>query len=130
MIDQLSGSGVWPTQEIGMGATAFKNRCDEFRSVAIREALVVLSSTIEEETDQSVAQLISRVGRLDVNPLIVAENFIETARKVIRASERQASTLEAKFEGVDPKAQASRIQELFHSLISELDFFSVEGDSL
>lgn len=129
LADQLGGSGVWPTQDIGMGTIAFKNRCDEFRTVAIREALATLSSVGDDGIETGNAQMIGRVGRLDVNPLIVAESFTETARKVIRASERQASVLEAQFEGVDPQAHASEIQELFNSLIRELDSFSAEGDA-
>ena len=75
------------------------------------------------------AQLINRMGRLDVNPLIVAGSFVETARKVIRAAEKQASALEAQFEGVDPQAQAAEIQELFRSVINELDSFSAKGEA-
>lgn len=129
LADQLGGSGAWPTQDIGMGTVAFKKRCDEFRTVAIREALAMLSNAGEEGTEQGDAQMLSRVGRLDVNPLIVAASFTETARKVIRASEKQASVLEAQFEGVDPQAQAAEIQELFRSLINELDSFSAEGEA-
>jgi hypothetical protein len=69
------------------------------------------------------------MGRLDVNPLIVAASFAEAARKVIRASEEQASTLEAQFKGVDPEAQAAEIQELFRFLINKLDSFSAEGEA-
>lgn len=129
LADQLGGSGTWPAQDIGMGTLAFKNRCDEFRVVAIREALAMLSNAVEDGTEQGDAQLLSRMGRLDVNPLIVAASFAETARKVIRASERQASALERQFVGVDPQAQATEIQELFRSLIEKLDSFSVEGEA-
>lgn len=127
LAEQLGGSGVWPAQDIGMATTAFKKRCDEFGAAAIREALTTLSNAGEEGPEQGHVLQIGRVGRLDVNPLVVADNFAETARKVIRASERQASAMEAQFEGVDPQAQASGIQELFHSLINELDSFAAEG---
>jgi hypothetical protein len=130
LADQLNGSGVWPTQDIGMGTIAFKNRCDEFRSVAIREALVTLSSAGEEGADQGDAQLLSRMGRLDVNPLIVAASFTETARKVIRASEKQASALETQFVGVDPQTQAVEIQALFRTLTNTLDSFAEQGEAL
>jgi len=134
IVDELKGlaeqlSGVWPNQDIGMGMVAFKNRCDEFRSVAIREALNMLASVTDEKMEQTNSQQISLAGRLDVNPLIVAESFTETALKVIRASERQASVLESQFEGVDPQVHASEIQELFRSLINELESFSVEGNA-
>ena len=69
------------------------------------------------------------MGRLDVNPLIVAAGFAEVARKVVRAAERHASTLEAQFEGVDPRAQAAEIQDLLRTLLNELDSFSAEGET-
>lgn len=127
LADQLGKNGIWPTQDIGMGTAAFKNRCDEFRTVAIREALAVLSNAGEEGTERGETQLLCQVGRLDVIPLIIAANFTETARKVIRAAEKEASALEAKFVGVDPQAQADEIQATFRTLIGALDSFSKEG---
>lgn len=121
--------GTWPTQDIGMGAVVFKKRCDEFRVAAVGMSLTTLANAGEEGTEQGDAQLLSKMGRLDVNPLIVASGFADVARKVVRAAERHASALEAQFEGVDPQAQAAEIQELFQNLLDELDSFSAEGES-
>lgn len=89
----------------------------------------MLTNAGEDGTEQGEAQLLSRMGRLDVNPLIVAASFSETARKVIRASEKQASALEAQVVGVDPQAQADEIEALFRTLINTLDYFSAEGEA-
>lgn len=129
LADQLGENGAWPTQDIGSGTAAFKKRCDELWAVPISEVLTMLSNAVKDGTEQEDAQLINRMGRLDVNPLIVAGSFVETARKVIRAAEKQASALEAQFEGVDPQAQAAEIQELFRSVINELDSFSAKGEA-
>lgn len=129
LADQLGENGVWPTQEIGSGTAAFKKRCDELWAVPISEVLTMLTNADKDGIEQEDAQLINRMGRLDVNPLIVAASFVETARKLIRAAEKQASALEAQFEGVDPRAQAAEIQELFQSVINELDSFSAKGEA-
>lgn len=129
LADQLGGMGAWPTQDIGMGTAAFKNRCGEFLAAAVSMSLATLANAGEEGTEQGDAQLLSRIGRLDVNPLIVASGFADVARKVVRAAERHASALESQFEGVDPQAQAAEIQELFRNLLDELDSFSVGGEA-
>jgi hypothetical protein len=129
LADQLSGSGAWPTDEIGMGAIAFKNRCDEFHASAIRESLSVLSSCIDESGAQVDFQLLGKIGRLDANPLNVAFEFSEVASKVVRTAEKRASALESQFEGVDPKAQTDAILEQFKLLLEKLDTFSSEGET-
>lgn len=129
LADQLSGSGAWPTEEIGIGAIAFKNRCDDFRATAIRESLSMLTNSIEVENDQVDSQLLSRMGRLDVYPLTVADGFLEVARKVVRSAEKRASVLESQFEGVDPQTQRVEIQEQFKILLEKLDTFSNEGEA-
>ncbi len=129
LADQLGGMGAWPTQDIGMGTAAFKNRCDDFRAAAVGMSLATLANAGEEGTEQGDAQMLSRIGRLDVNPLVVASGFADVARKVVRAAERHASALESQFEGVDPQAQTAEIQELFRNLLDELDSFSAEGEA-
>ena len=129
LADQWGEMGTWPTQDVGMGAVMFKNRCDEFRVATVGMSLATLANAGEEGTEQGDTQLLSKMGRLDVNPLIVASGFADVARKVVRAAERHASALEAQFEGVDPQAQAAEIQELFRSLLGELDSFSMEGEA-
>ncbi|WP_420995167.1 protein DpdH [Cupriavidus sp. 30B13] len=129
LADQLKESGVWNVAEIGLGHMAFKNLCEEFRSGALREALSVLANTGEGEEGQSDGQLVSRVGRFDVHPLIVASRFVEVARKVVRASEKRAKGLEDQFQGVDPQAQASEIQTLFENLLNEMGALGIEGET-
>lgn len=129
LADQLGRIGAWPAQDLGMRTADFKKLCDDFRAGAVGGALDTLANAGEEEADQRGPQLLSRMGRLDVNPLIVAAKFADVARKVVRAAERHASALEAQFEGVDPQAQAAEIQELFQNLLGELDSFSAEGES-
>ena len=129
LADQFGEIGAWPNQDIGMGPAAFKNRCDDFRVAAVRESLATLSNPSEEGTEQADSQFLSRIGRLDVTPLIVAAGFAEIARKVVRAAERHASALEAQFKGVDPQVQAAEIQDLFLTLLDQLDSFLAKGET-
>lgn len=129
LADQLGSMGSWLTQDIGMGTTAFKNRCDDFRAAPVGMSLATLANAGEEGSEQGDAQLLSKIGRLDVNPLILASGFVDVARKVVLAAERRASALEAQFEGVDPQVQAAEIQELFQNLLDDLDSFSAEGEA-
>ncbi|MYZ42456.1 protein DpdH [Schauerella aestuarii] len=130
LADQLGGSGAWPMQDIGIGTAAFKNRCDDFRAAAVGTALATLADVGKEKMEQGSPHLITKMGRLEVNPLIIAVEFVDLARKVVRAAERHASALETQFEGVDPQAQAAEIQDLLRILLDELDSFSVEGEAL
>jgi len=129
LAEQLRASGVWNSGEIGMSHPAFKSLCEEFRSGALREALSMLSSSAEGDEGQGDDQLVSRMGRFDIHPLIVALRFAEVARKVVRASDKRASGLEVQFQGVDPQEQTSEILSLFESLANEIDSLVVEGET-
>lgn len=127
--DQLKEFGAWPADDIGISHPAFKCLCEEFRSGALLESLSMLSNFGEGDVGVNDAKLITYMGRFDVRPLIVSGRFVEVARKVVRASERRAKSLEDQFQGVDPQAQASQIQSLFDSLLDEMDVLSETGET-
>lgn len=129
LADQLGGMGSWPTQDIGMGTAAFKNRCEEFRAAAVGLSIATLANAAEEGPEEGSAQLLGKIGRLDVNPLIIASGFADLARKVLRCAEKHASALESQCEGVDPQAQAAEIKALFRNLLKQLDSFAAEGET-
>jgi hypothetical protein len=129
LADQLKESGVWSLDDIGIGHPNFKSLCEEFRSSALREALAALANSGEREEGQNDGQLISRMGRFDVHPLIVAMRFVEVARKVVRASEKRAKGLEDQFQGVDPQTQASQIQTMLVNLLHEMDALGMKGET-
>ena len=132
LADQLRRTGVWNTEEIGMGHPAFRTLCEDFRSSALQEALATLDKTGEgdgQEEAKGEAQLINRMGRFDVQPLIVATRFVEASRKVLKLSDKRAKTLEEQFRGVDPQAEAQRIQSLFTGLLQEIDSLGLEGEA-
>jgi hypothetical protein len=128
LADQLGECGAWLEQDIGMGKVAFKNRCREFRATALQEAIATISNANDEDANMEHAHLLSRMGRLNVTPLIVAVNFVNTARLVVRVASRYADNLESKFEGINPEAEAEEIQAILGNISRELDYFAAEGD--
>ncbi|TDV02650.1 protein DpdH [Paraburkholderia caballeronis] len=129
LADQLKDSGVWNTDEIGVSHIAFRTICDEFRGCALREALSVLAASGEGEEGANESQLVSRMGRFDIHPVLIASRFVETARKVVRAAEKRAKSLEEQFKGVDPQAKAGEIQALFQQLVNEMNALGAEGET-
>lgn len=130
--DLLSDSGVWPTDEIGIGPPAYRNLCEEFRKSALRESLAILSHVGNNEGQEEInedAQLIVRMGRFDGSALIVATRFVELSRKLVKASDKRAKTLEEQFNGVDPQAEAERIQGMLTGLSVEIASMGSEGEA-
>lgn len=128
LADQLKSSGVWSEDDIGMGHRAFKDLSEGFRSSALLEALSILANSGEGGEGKNEAQLISSIGRLDVHPLVVASRFIEVARKVVRASEKRAKSLEDQFQGVDAQALADEMKTLFENILNEMGVLGMEGE--
>jgi len=130
--DQLKGTGFWITDEIGMGHPAFRTLCEDFRGSALREALAMVGNAGEgdaQEGSKGEAQLINRMGRFDVQPLILASRFIEASRKVLKVSDKRVKMLEEQFRGVDPKAEAERIRTLLNGLLQKFDALTLDGES-
>ncbi len=133
LADQLRGTGEWNTEEIGMGHLAFRTLCEDFRSSALQEALTMIGKAGEgdgQEEAKGEAQLINRMGRFAVQPLIVATRFVEASRKVLKVSDKRAKMLEEQFRGVDPQAEAQRIRSLFTGLLQEIDSLGLEGEAV
>jgi hypothetical protein len=126
---QLKESGYWSDHEIGVKPPAFMKMCEEFRGAAVRESLAMLASSEEGEKVQREDQLISRIARLDIYPLIVAKRFVETARKVVVVSEKRARFLASQFQGVSPQEHSNEIIYLLESLMKDLDAITAEGVS-
>jgi hypothetical protein len=130
LAEQYSESGAWNTEEIGMGLTAFRSLCEEFRVSALREAMVPLGDiggSVETEEGKTDKHTINRMGRFDVGPLLVATRFVETARKVINVSEKRAKGLEDQYRGLDPQGEIERIQEFLTGMLNEINHFGIEG---
>lgn len=130
--DLLRDSGFWNADEIGMGHQAYRNLCEEFRKSALRESLAILSDVgnregPEESNDD--AQLVVRMGRFDGSALIVATRFVELSRKLVKASDKRAKTLEEQFNGVDPQTEVERIQGILTGLSLEIASIGSEGEA-
>jgi hypothetical protein len=120
--------GMWNPDEIGQSAVAFKRLCEDFRSSALKEALLTLQAAALPDDGKSDGKAISRIAQFDVNPLIIAHTFVNVATKVTNAAQRQAKVLEGLTQGVDPKGQAQEIRALFNNLLSDIAILDVKGE--
>ena len=130
--DLLRDSGVWDADEIGIGHQAYRNLCEEFRKSALKESLTLLSDVGNSERPEDSnddAQFVVRMGRFNGSALIVAALFIELSRKLVKASDKRAKTLEEQFNGVDPQAEVERIKEVLAGLSLEIASMGSEGEA-
>jgi len=118
---------IWHKDELGMTAADFMRLCDDFRAGALMEALSTLASAqLGEQKNEGKA--LSWIAQLDVNPLIVAANFVKTASKVAAAARRHADMLFGQTKGLDIGAQADEIRATFDYLVSDMDALDLKED--
>lgn len=116
---------IWHKDELGMTTADFTRLCEDFRTAALKEALGTLASAqLDEQKNPSRA--VSRVAQLDLNPLIVAANFVKTASKVAASARRRAEVIEGQTKGLDIGAQADELRATFDQLVSDMDALEVK----
>jgi hypothetical protein len=117
----LTEMGAWSTNDIGISPQAFSALCEEFRSAAVKDSLSILQG-FEEVTgdEQSPAKRVVRGAQLRLLPLLKAELFMSSAKKIIRAAEKYAQTLELQYKGVNPTVKAQEIVCDFNDLVINL----------
>ncbi len=118
--NQLRDTGAWDETAIGMTVTAFNRLCGEFKKSALLGVLQYLAEADQQE-NQDTGKFISLAGSLDIPPLVIAQRFTETARRVVSAAERRANLLETQNAGTAPEQVATDIQGLFEALLNELN---------
>lgn len=94
----LREMGVWSTNDISFSANMFIGLCDTFRTSAVKEALngiVDLFASTEEPANR--LKQISRLAQLPLESLLTADQFINDAKRVIRAAANHAQTLEKQY---------------------------------
>lgn len=117
----LTEMGAWSTNDIGILPQAFSALCEEFRSAAVKDSLSILQG-FEEVTgdEQSPEKRVVRGAQLRLLPLLKAELFMSSAKKIIRAAETHAKTLESQYKGVNPTEKAQEIVCDFNDLVINL----------
>ena len=117
----LTEMGAWSNYDIGISSQAFTNLCEEFRSTALKESLSILEGFEEVAGDeQSPAKRVVRGAQLRLLPLLKAELFLSSAKKIICAAESHAQTLESQYKGVSPTEKAQEIVCDFNDLVINL----------
>jgi hypothetical protein len=125
--DTMVRIGVWDGDALGQAAT-FRKLCEEFRGAAVKEALSTLDEAAKSEEDQNDAKFLSRIARLDINPLIVGQRFVAASRAVIVNANKQAHALEQNNKGIDPEMQATQLAAVFDGVQSALAAIDGEGE--
>lgn len=128
LAEGMQQSGTWSTEDVGMSGPAFKRMCEDFRTSALREALSTLQASAQLDDEKSEGKGLSRIARLDVNPLIHAHRFVAAARKVTTVAKRRADQILGTTQGLDVAAQADVILATFDSLLSDLDALEEKGE--
>jgi hypothetical protein len=118
---------IWHKDELGMTIPDFLRLCEEFRTGALKEALGTLASAQIDE-QKNAGRALSRIAQLDVNPLIVAANFVKTASKVAAAARRRADVIEGQTKGLDIGVKADEIRATFDQLVSDMDALELKDE--
>jgi hypothetical protein len=120
---------IWQQDELGMTPEGFMRLCANFSASALKEALVTLQASAQFDEQKNEGKALSRIAQIDVNPLIVAANFVKTASKVAAAAKRRADMLEGQTMGLDIGAQADEIRATFDHLVGDMDALEVQEDT-
>lgn len=113
--------GAWSAIDIGFTAGDFAKSCEAFRSAAVKECLALLSKVEEPEGEGEMpVKKASRVAQLSLLPLIISENFLDKASKVVKSANKHAQVLELQFQGVTPAEKAQEIEVAFDALLADL----------
>lgn len=118
---------IWHKDELGMSTAEFTRLCEDFRTAALKEALGTLASA-QQDDQTNPGKALSRIAQLDLNPLIVAANFVKTASKVAASARRRAEVIEGQTKGLDIGAQAEEIRATFDQLVSDMDALEVKDE--
>ncbi len=119
---------IWQQDELGMTPEGFMRLCVNFNASALKEALVTLQASAQVDEQKNEGKALSRIAQIDVNPLIVAANFVKTASKVAAAAKRRADMLEGQTMGLDIGAQADGIRATFDRLVGDMDALELQKD--
>ncbi|RJQ27561.1 hypothetical protein C4565_05055 [Candidatus Parcubacteria bacterium] len=120
--ETLKSMGAWNTHEIEISANGFVDLCEAFKNISLKESLSSLKGLCEEiDEDQIYAKQIVRGARLPLQPLIVAEHFLTYAKKVMKAAESRAQTMESQYQGVNPEEKAKEISRTFEHIVADLE---------
>jgi len=121
LANQLRERGAWSKDDLGFSPKDFEQLCEEFRSAAIKECLMLLQK-LEDTDGEGALQIkkISYLAQLSFLPLIKTQCFLERAAKVLKSANKHSQTLTEQYKGVSPIEKATAIKSVFNNLLSDL----------
>jgi hypothetical protein len=127
LAETLKDIGSWRDSDIGFSLKSFLNLCEEFRSTALKETLLILQDFGENEVDsQSSTKKITKGAQLRLLPLLIADKFLSSAAKIILSAESHAQTFESQNKDISPIEKAQELVCDFNDLISNLEIIQHE----
>ena len=117
LAETLSSLGAWSEADIGISIGAFRKSSEEFRSSALKEALAQFDRVVQTANVTADSNSISHLAQLQISPILVAQDFVTVAGKLVTAAQRQALSWEIQFRGVNPEEQAKVISRAFDDLL-------------
>jgi hypothetical protein len=117
LAETLSNLGAWSENDIGVSIGAFRKSSEEFRSSALKEALAQFDRAVETASVSADSNSVSHLAQLQISPILVAQDFVTAAGKLVTAAQRQAQSWEIQFRGVNPEEQAKVISQTFDDML-------------
>lgn len=128
LVDTMVRIAHWDSDALGQPAR-YRKLCEDFRGLGVKDALAKLDEAFASNEDQKETRFLSRIAQLDINPLTVAEAFIEESRRIVVNANKEAAALDSSLEGVDPMVQANQLEAVFESLQATLGAIELEEGS-
>lgn len=116
----LKATGAWRSDIVEKTPIEFTRLCEAFRTSAVKEALSVLQGPLLESLATNSVTNISKAAQLPLEPLLVTDQFLTYAEKVVRVAATHAKTLEIQHGGVTPDEKAKELVSVFDRLVADL----------
>lgn len=126
LAEELKEHGNWESSDIGMSFAEFKASCEAFRTTPLKDVLNQLDRL--DDVQDASAMPIAAVAQLSFTPLLTTSAFIAAADRLIRSTQRVATTLESQFQGIDSSTLAGQLLVNFETTVEQLTEITQAGE--
>lgn len=130
LADKVKEIGIWQEHEIGFSPAKFENVCEHFRSAPIKESMIQLDRIVTNSSKVDIIKDIPKLGGVSLDVWSTTREFLRLSKTILQKLEKNVSTIEVKYEGIDPKIHASGISNLFDKIEADLKTVREETQQL
>lgn len=109
LAEQLSQTGTWNDNDIGVNPKEFLTLGANFRSSALHESLKAVEKRTKQNDDIELVTSTTLIGQIHFLPLICAEKFLDAAGKLFGKCQNRKETLNTQLGGVSPTKEVEGI---------------------